>query len=472
MPDEPASLLPIVREERAKYPTPIPNERLGELMNAIALRGGDGWGLAAKDTGAHTVQPVTGTLVSRDVLIYASSELMYDVLQDVAGAAVPQWLLIGDQDMEWVVPIATEVDPAVKGNPWPCFEDGRAPVLAMTPEGPQPTGLWTEWIMNAYPEHVVMKIDGTHTPLDGALTSHFRNLYRANSERGLVTMGWCVFENEGGPADALQVVASFANMYDATPSAGWLILGPVWDVWQAQGFGDDTNDWIDEAEAIVGDRNILIGARARRGLDRYGGSFTSFETHVNDAEAAFTIFGQSVVMSTHDRMVGEFDRFRIRPGSGREKDMTEEDIPIICEAARARNVAIIIGHQNDTGARPFEFRETIRDVLTTEPEPPPDPPSFDYVTAPGIVDHDELFQIRWSALNADVVKLQSDTYGPIDFGLPTEGVLDHRVQERTRYTIEASRDASMARDSFVVESRPPRRSWWEILLGWFGSIRG
>ena len=203
MPDEPESLIPIVEDERAKYPTPIPNDQLGELMNAIALRGGSGWGLAAKSTGAHTVQPVTGTLVSRDVLIHAPSALMYDVLQDVAGEAIPQWLLVGDQDMEWVAPVVTEVDPDVRGNPWPCFDDGRAPVLAMSPEGPQPNGVWSEWMTVAYPAHVDMKIDGTHTPLGGALSSHFRNLYRANSERGLVTMCWCVFENKGDQADAL-----------------------------------------------------------------------------------------------------------------------------------------------------------------------------------------------------------------------------------------------------------------------------
>lgn len=369
--EEPESLLPIVKEERAKYGTPLENLQMGELMNSVALRGGSGWGLALKETGNHTVQPVTGTRVSRDVLIHAPSDLMYDVLVDVAGAGTPAWNLIGPADMEWVAPVATEVDPDVKGNPWPCFEDGRAPVLVMTPEGPQSDATWSEWMLNAYPEHVAMLADGTHTPLDGVVTSQFRQLYRKNSEAELVTMCWCVFENEGDADDALEVVRQLVVMYDQVTDPGWLIVGPVWDVFQAGGF-DDVNGWIADAEAIAGDRGILIGARARRGLDQYNGSFASFETHVDDTERAFSIFGQSVLMSGN-RMVGEFDRFRVRPGSGRPKDLTEEDVPIICEASRARRVAIILGHENETGARPFALRASIREILDTDDAPPPPP---------------------------------------------------------------------------------------------------
>lgn len=102
----PESLLETVREERARYGTPLSNTEMGALVNAVAWRHrDDGWKVAAKDVGAMTIQPRTGISISRDILIHEPSKQMWDVLSDVAGAAAPVW---GDpmvQDMVAVAPV-------------------------------------------------------------------------------------------------------------------------------------------------------------------------------------------------------------------------------------------------------------------------------------------------------------------------------------------------------------------------------
>ena len=135
--EEPESLLPTVKQERAKYPTPVPNDELGTLLNTVAWQHrAEGWGLAEKFVGARSVQPHTGTFVSRDLLIHRPSSLMYDVLQDVAEAAVPVWNLVGSSDMPWVAP----VDPDDGTSRPPLSRPARWPSAAPYPQmvyGPQ-----------------------------------------------------------------------------------------------------------------------------------------------------------------------------------------------------------------------------------------------------------------------------------------------------------------------------------------------
>jgi len=269
-----------------------------------------------------------------------------------------------------------------KGKRWPCFPDGRAPVLAMTPTGEQSARVWDEWQAAVYPALVQMKIDGTHTPLKGELIPSFRQTYRNNSKRGLATAVWCVFENDGGPAEALAVVGALVALYDSTPDPGPMIIGPVWDVWQSRGWERTAtvNDWINDARDLVGDRNIMIGARARRNPDtgiaeqRYVGDYAAYEAHVADGEAADAVFA-GAIQEAGGVPVAEFDRFRVR-SRGAGKDMTNADMPLVCRASRARRVAIIIGHDSDTGSRPFGLAGQIRRELVGQkpPPPPPEPP--------------------------------------------------------------------------------------------------
>jgi hypothetical protein len=77
---------------RKTYPTPMSNNQLGELLNAVAwTHRSEGYGLLAKPQGSHCLQPQTGTLVSRDILMLAGSGRIFDVLIDAEGKATPTW---------------------------------------------------------------------------------------------------------------------------------------------------------------------------------------------------------------------------------------------------------------------------------------------------------------------------------------------------------------------------------------------
>ncbi len=128
-PPMPENLLDDVRAERAKYPTPMLNEQMGELVNAVAWNHrADGWGLAGKSVGARTKQPHTGIEISRDLMIHKPSRRMFDVLRDVEGEAEPSWNDVGAMDMPFVVPVdpdGGEPDPDPDPDPEPSGEYER-----------------------------------------------------------------------------------------------------------------------------------------------------------------------------------------------------------------------------------------------------------------------------------------------------------------------------------------------------------
>lgn len=86
--------LDTVIELRPSYPTPMSDRQRGELLNAVAWRHrADGWGLLKKPSGAHVLQPQTGTPVSGDILcrIEAPNLVLFDLLKDGEGAGTPTW---------------------------------------------------------------------------------------------------------------------------------------------------------------------------------------------------------------------------------------------------------------------------------------------------------------------------------------------------------------------------------------------
>ncbi len=91
---------------RKTYPTPMSNDELGALLNAVAWAHRDeGLGLFAKPNGANTCQPRTGILISRDYLVYEDGR-GYDVLLDAEGRATPTWGREHDMDTtRWVAPV-------------------------------------------------------------------------------------------------------------------------------------------------------------------------------------------------------------------------------------------------------------------------------------------------------------------------------------------------------------------------------
>lgn len=370
--EEPVSLLDAVKAEREKYEGPITFEDAVAIINAVCWDH-PGWGMQYKDTGSFARLP-DGTPVRLDVIVNQATNLAYDVLANVKeGEGSATWNLLGESDRPFVAPVDPEGG-EIQGRPWPFFADGRAPVLAMSPSGEQPSPVWQRWLQDIYP---TLPTDGTHTPhLAGGAFPAFELLHAENVRRDRVTACWCVRENEGGPEDALQIVRRLVELYDEIP--GPMIVGPTFDVWQAQGWGSEqiVNRWIADARAVVGDREISIGARARRGMEDYDGDHASYESHVNDIGGVDRIFA-GAVRAAGDRPVGEFDRFRVRD-EGRDKDVEPQDLPILCAASRRRRVAIIIGETydgekvNDVGTGVFTFNNHIAQALGSTPTETPD----------------------------------------------------------------------------------------------------
>lgn len=92
----PSSLLPLLQQERAKYPGRINNDQCVALLNAVAWRAhheghGEGWGLLRKDAGNHGVRR-DGTRCSVDWLVHLPSGTGGDVLIGAGdGDSVPTW---------------------------------------------------------------------------------------------------------------------------------------------------------------------------------------------------------------------------------------------------------------------------------------------------------------------------------------------------------------------------------------------
>jgi hypothetical protein len=79
-------------ELRKTYPTPMSNNQLGELLNAVAwTHRAEGYGLLRKPSGANCRQPQTGIPVSRDILMLAGSGRIFDCLIDSDMKATPTW---------------------------------------------------------------------------------------------------------------------------------------------------------------------------------------------------------------------------------------------------------------------------------------------------------------------------------------------------------------------------------------------
>lgn len=77
---------------RPNYPTPMSNDQLGDLLNAVAWTNRiGGWGLLSKPNGSNCRQPQTGTFVSRDILMLKDSGRIFDCLIDAEGKATPTW---------------------------------------------------------------------------------------------------------------------------------------------------------------------------------------------------------------------------------------------------------------------------------------------------------------------------------------------------------------------------------------------
>lgn len=107
---------------REGYPTPMSNDQLGQLLNAVAWAHRDeGLGMFGKPTGANCRQPRTGTRISRDYLVYQDGR-GYDVFVDAEGKATPVWGREHAMDVRrWVAPVdvTVELPPSLPEPPRP-----------------------------------------------------------------------------------------------------------------------------------------------------------------------------------------------------------------------------------------------------------------------------------------------------------------------------------------------------------------
>lgn len=126
--------LTVLRSERAKYGAQIDTTQAGALLDAVASKLGDGWGLLRKTGGNRCPQPGTGVDVSCDWLVNRDTGLGCDALGSGpdneagghTGPATPQWCPGEAFDKSaWVKPTGGSITPPPPPPP-PDLETARA----------------------------------------------------------------------------------------------------------------------------------------------------------------------------------------------------------------------------------------------------------------------------------------------------------------------------------------------------------
>ena len=285
-------------------------------------------------------------------------------------------------DME---PIEVETpeppDPEVKGHNWPLFEDGRAPIVVMSPTAQMSRAVWRAWLKQYVPIVVEPGWDGTHTPLQARWRAEIKTLAKRNAARGLVSTFWLEGDNDGDDAGSTfpswdKLIAGTQRVFDELSDVpGWKILGIGYDV-QERGVQGEVNRWL----GWCGENRPegwLFCARALPDRN-YGGDVAAWEDHLPTLDMMDAVL-LGEIRRSGKRPVWNTERNRAQDG-GRGKHTTEENMPTMIRIARARNVGLIMGIQGPAGrvsdfgsthaAWPAEFRAAL---LRGDPEPGPEP---------------------------------------------------------------------------------------------------
>jgi hypothetical protein len=226
-------------------------------------------------------------------------------------------------------------------NVWPL---GPAPIVVMTPTGEMSDRVWDDWLSRYRTIVREPGWDGTHTSLNGEWNRNIRRLIRKNHRRGKHTTLWLVREDQK-PARARAMLERLVSYLDRIEH-GWIVIGPTWDVYQADSWDDAAvNEWVAWAQERVNDK-VLVGARALPDQD-FDGDVKAWEEHVPELAAMETVLAAAVARSD-GLPVWNTERFRVRNG-GQGKDWVEADIPAGIRKLRAFNVGAIFGIQDERG---------------------------------------------------------------------------------------------------------------------------
>lgn len=129
-----ASLEQALVEARKAYPEWTTAAQTGELLNGVAAAH-PGWGLHKRPANVESCpQPVTQFRISCDLLVFAPSQGVFDVLIDGGGLSIPQWNFKGTiNTMDNFVPAVSISAPVPEPIPAPIPAPAPVPVPAPVP---------------------------------------------------------------------------------------------------------------------------------------------------------------------------------------------------------------------------------------------------------------------------------------------------------------------------------------------------
>ncbi|KKL47222.1 hypothetical protein LCGC14_2337700 [marine sediment metagenome] len=274
-----------------------------------------------------------------------------------------------------ITKVVNPVQPGLNLNWWPCFEDGRAPIVVMSPTAAMSPTLWKAWLHDYVPTVIAPGWDGTHTPLQGKWKGKVQALARKNGLNGLVTSLWLFGDEQSGStlsnwAERRGFTRMVVNKLRDTP--GWKIVGLGYDI-QEWATEKEVQNWYDFCRSLNAPR-FLFGARAVPGVT-YAGDFAAHEDQVKSLALMGGILKDEISRSG-GRPLWNSERFRVRGSPpSKDKDWWEKDIPGGIRRLRRNDVGAIFGmgeNVSDVGSNPPQSRASaarIRKALGVEPAP-------------------------------------------------------------------------------------------------------
>jgi hypothetical protein len=120
-------------EARKAYPERTTADQTGELLNSVAAAH-LGWGLHKRPANVESCpQPITQFRISCDLLVFAPTQGVFDVLIDGGGLSIPQWNFKGTINTMDNFVAAVLTVPVPQPTPTPTPTPTPPPVVDLTP---------------------------------------------------------------------------------------------------------------------------------------------------------------------------------------------------------------------------------------------------------------------------------------------------------------------------------------------------